>query len=286
MSAFEKRFIPDYLIDSARYLENRYENKTDACEIKTGFQNIDNLFTGFKKGELVLIQSNSFFYNAVLGMNLASNIAQIFNKRILYVSFSESGESFTRKILYSNAKISIKEFYKKPFSEEYFNKTWNIFCNAVNELKKSNIYFIRYLFEDKFEQLLHKIDKTVLEVGIDVVILEASNMISSENKNKTYSLNKICQNLKYKAESYNIPVILFYDSGIDDKKSLDIIKTYSESTFVLEKKNSFKGANYEEFNIVFNNNQFDTLETAELHYYPEYFRFEANKHSQNFEKFW
>ena len=104
-----------------------YIGESSSSLILSGYQNIDSMLGGFRRGELIIVGSRPSMGKTSLAMNICENIAlgqTEFGKKVsepkpvLIFSFEMGREHFAKRMLFCNAKVPMTSFWDGNASSE------------------------------------------------------------------------------------------------------------------------------------------------------------------------
>ena len=185
----------------------KYKTKTSSLlGLSSSYYQLDNFLQGFQKSDLIIIAGRPSMGKTSFSLNLASNIAKITDKPILFFSLEMSKQQLIYRFLSTESGINSNLLR----SGRFLNEDWIKLNKAIENLLDLKIYF-----DDNpslsITNLRFKIKKFLLEQkDLGLVIIDYLQLIqhSKKNDNRVQELSYITRNLKIIAKEFNIPIIV------------------------------------------------------------------------------
>lgn len=175
----------------------------------TGFRYLDYLLNGLEKGWLYFLAGRTGVGKTSLAVNIARNLAINSKKKVLYISV---GMSFYRLAL------------KFLLLESGYNE-WELRSAEGNEVLNEAIKRIGetpILVDDTCNITIEQIERRIISIRPDIVIIDYLQLIDVEEKLKTRQaeMSSITRLLKRMARRYDIPIILLSKVGseVDERE--------------------------------------------------------------------
>lgn len=185
-----------------RNLENMRKMKDESHIIRTGFDDFDKIFGGFLLSEYIVIGGVSAIGKTQFLVNLTLNIS---NKLpVLYFTFDLSVSRLTNRFISSVSEISIDKLLYNELSEDERKKLIEI----QEEIDNRKVY-INESYKDSISNLLTHCKKQVEEKGIQVIIIDSLQQMTSSrySNNRDVELSYINRELRNFAKDYQVCVI-------------------------------------------------------------------------------
>ncbi|MGZ3140076.1 replicative DNA helicase [Candidatus Phytoplasma solani] len=176
--------------------------------IKTGFDNLDELISGFKNKQLIILGARTGMGKTAFMLNLVTNITQIFHKNqknqtAVIFSLEMTAEELGIRMLSSTSQIPLNKLQRKILNKEDRFEL----AKAEFELTKLNI-----LIDDdrnnKIEDIKNKCRQMKYTKGLDVVFIDYLHLLKEDQNFNTYQATAvISRELKKLASELNISII-------------------------------------------------------------------------------
>ncbi len=178
--------------------------------LRTGFSELDNITSGFQKGELIIIAARPSMGKTALALNIASKIAIDSGKSVGFFSIEMSKIQIMMRLIALETKISISALRTgKPHLNQ---KEWNDLELAASQLKKANL-FIDDSASLSIIEMKTRARRLKNERGLDIVfvdylqLIKASRDLVRRNDSRAQEVAVITASLKEMAKELEIPVV-------------------------------------------------------------------------------
>ncbi len=188
--------IMDTLESTISHIEKRYLDKRALEGISTGYKDLDEVTSGLKSGELVIIAARPSMGKTAFALNLAQHVSK--EAKVGLFSLEMPKNQLMQRMLSARCLISLKNI-----QEDHLNKL----IIGASELSK------RKIFIDDTSTTLPTIRgkaKTLKQKeGLDVIIIDYLQLIESVgvSSSREQEVAKISRELKAMAKSLEITVI-------------------------------------------------------------------------------
>ncbi|WP_349401791.1 replicative DNA helicase, DnaB-like protin [Candidatus Phytoplasma solani] len=176
--------------------------------IKTGFDNLDELVSGFKNKQLIILGARTGMGKTAFMLNLVTNITKIFhknqkNQNAVIFSLEMTAEELGIRMFSSTSQIPLNKLQHKILNKEDRFEL----AKAEFELTKLNI-----LIDDdrnnKIEDIKTKCRQMKYTKGLDIVFIDYLHLLKEDQNFNTYqAIAVISRELKKLASELNIPII-------------------------------------------------------------------------------
>ncbi|WP_300382681.1 replicative DNA helicase [Clostridium sp.] len=182
-------------------LEQNYKNGGKLQGKTTGFRDIDNVTSGLKKGEFMIVAARPSMGKTAFALNLGQCASKEANVAIFSLEMSEI--QLMNRLIASRSLVDLGSVQNGKLNEEQFEKI----AMAANDLANRNIFI-----DDKsmsISEIESKCKKLKRKKGLDVVIIDYLQLIESNEKNvqREQEVSKISRKLKKLAKQLDITVI-------------------------------------------------------------------------------
>ncbi|AGL90173.1 Replicative DNA helicase [Strawberry lethal yellows phytoplasma (CPA) str. NZSb11] len=173
------------------------DNPNQFVGIKTGFKNLDELISGFKPKELIILGARTGMGKTAFMLNLACNIAKKFttnpeNQKAVIFSLEMAAEELGIRLLSSVSQIPLKQLQHKNLTKD--DKLQLLI--ADDEITQLNI-----LIDDdrnnKIEDIETKCRQMKYTKGLDIVFIDYLHLLKDDQSFNTYqAISVISRKLK------------------------------------------------------------------------------------------
>lgn len=194
--------------------------------IKTGFRDLDNVISGFKNGELIVIGARPGIGKTSFGISLINNIA-VNNKIPIGVFTLEcSTETYMNKLL-QNVRVNKKR------SENLYKDQLKSISDGASKLYESPLH-IDDTPNIEIDDLCKKTRKMKHNHSIHILLIDYLGLIqeSDEKTSRDKEMDKIIIRLKQLALELNIPIVVFSQVGRSAEATEPSLESFRESSQV------------------------------------------------------
>lgn len=178
--------------------------------LKTGFSELDNITSGFQKGELIVIAARPSMGKTALALNIASKMATDTGKSVGFFSIEMSKTQIMMRLLALETKISISALRTgKPHLNQ---KEWNDLELAASQLKKANLFIddsaSLSIIEMKTRARRLKNERDLDIIFVDYLqLMKVTGDLIRRNDSRAQEVAMITASLKEMAKELEIPVV-------------------------------------------------------------------------------
>nr|QCI08066.1 replication helicase subunit [Plumaria plumosa] len=190
-----------------KYDQNEKDPSIMKIFIKSGFNNLDHIISGFHDGDLIVIAGRPSMGKTSLAMNIACNLINNINTGLCIFSLEMSSEQILYKLIAISCNMNINYLIFNKFSKSQWTKIKTI-CNKllknfiyINDKANTSIDYLEYT-----SKLLKKENN-----NIQLIIIDYLQLIQTESLNqinRTQEISYITRKLKLLAQYLNVPVIV------------------------------------------------------------------------------
>ncbi len=200
------KLLKDLVTDMIEDIENRIKNDIKYTGFETGYNNLDNITTGFQPGDLIILAARPSMGKTTFALNLAANMSFDFDYNIAFFSLEMPASALVYKLVSKATKITYQDLQKG-----------NIPYSKMQELidKVSQIYEKNLIFEDSSTisifDIKQKARRIKVKYGLDAIFIDYLQLIAPPKgiraENRNVIISEISKGLKEIAKELNIPVI-------------------------------------------------------------------------------
>lgn len=177
--------------------------------LKSGFNRLDEIINGFKKGNLIIIAARPGDGKTTLALNMIENITlKETDKVCAMFALEMTREELAQKLLCSLARVRMDVLQKGRLSEED-EDGWQRLWAAHNKLSKAKIY-VDDSPASTVPSMISKCRRLKATKGLDLIVVDHLQLIYPDNRtaeNRQQEVTEISRGLKVMAKELNVPVI-------------------------------------------------------------------------------
>lgn len=202
-SEFEK--MDSLLIDAFEEITKLAEHKDEILGVATGFKDIDDLFHGFRGGDLVILAARPGVGKTSFALNLAVNAAKL-GTTVAFLSLEMSASQLVQRILCSEARVNLARLR----SGKVEKSDWGAIADASNTLSKLDMYIddtpALSILELRAKARRELRDKEKGLIVVDYLQLMQPPQTRRDG-NRAVEVGEISRGLKVLAKEMDMPVI-------------------------------------------------------------------------------
>ena len=177
----------------------------NANKVNSGYSRIDEMLTGFKPGELIILAARPAMWKTAFALNVLTNIALEQWKSVAMLSLEMSKESIVDRIMSEVSWVPMYKISKWNLDNADFAQMWE----AMEKLSSANIFL-----DDKawitVPMLKSKLRKLKIEKKqLDLVIIDYLQLMHATvfQWNRVQEISEISRGLKELAKELKVPII-------------------------------------------------------------------------------
>jgi replicative DNA helicase len=193
----------DAIHSTFTFLEERCNDKRSVTGVASGLPDLDELTTGFQKGDLIIVAAKTGFGKTAFALNVVNHAAITERRRVLIVSLEMTREQLGVRMLSIEAEVDSQQMRKG-----YLNKDdWSKISRAAGILSEC-----RFWIHDKsitISQLDALARRLADENGLDLIVVDYLQLVEVQKRceNRTQEVTVISRGLKRIATDLNVPLI-------------------------------------------------------------------------------
>ncbi|MBU4562199.1 replicative DNA helicase [bacterium] len=199
-------FVPikEILQDSFEKIENLYHRDEFITGTPSGFDEFDDITTGFQPSELIVIAGRPGMGKTAFCMTVAQYIAVSKNTPVALFSLEMSKSQLVQRMLCSEARVDAHNLRKGRLAES----DWPTLSMAAGRLASSPI-FIDDTAGITCLEIKAKARRLKAQADLGLVIIDYLQLITSSGRveNRQQEISEISRSLKGLARELNVPVI-------------------------------------------------------------------------------
>lgn len=198
--------LRDLLHDAYDRLDYLHAHRGEISGVRSGFNDLDALTTGFQKSDLILIAARPSVGKTSLALNVAEHAAVRDRRSVGVFSLEMSKEQLVLRMLSSVANIDSQRLRTGFLEELDFARI----APAMNALSEAPI-FIDDTPNISTMELRTKARRLQAEAGLDMVIVDYLQLMqattTTRDANRVQEVSEISRGLKALARELSVPVV-------------------------------------------------------------------------------
>jgi replicative DNA helicase len=170
--------------------------------LSTGFDDIDRITHGLRKGDLIVLAGRPSMGKTVLSSNIAENISVKNDGVSLIFSLEMSAEQLVERSLSSIAKIDANTLKMGVFAQAECDKL----SGALPIFQKSKMFI-----DDRAGLTLSEMRTACRKIkkdhGLSLVVVDYITLVGGEGENEVIRIGNISRGLKIIARDLDVPII-------------------------------------------------------------------------------
>jgi len=197
--------MKELISDTFVTIERLYDKKESITGVPSGFKDIDELTTGFQKGDLIIIGGRPGMGKTAFSLNISQHVGIAMKEPVAIFSLEMAKEQLVMRMLCSEAKVDSNKVRKG-----FINKRddWNKLTNAAGKLAESLI-FIDDSSGLSVLEMRAKARRLKQQHGLSLVIVDYLQLMRGRGKfeRREQEIAEISRSLKALAKELQVPVI-------------------------------------------------------------------------------
>jgi len=197
--------LKDVITDTITRLEHLSQNQNQLTGVPTGFAELDKLFSGLQKSDLILIAGRPSMGKTALGINIAQHAATVAKIPTAIFSLEMSKEQLAARMLATQGLINSNKLRDGSFD----SNDWLKLQAATSQLSDSPIYI-----DDNagvtITEIRAKCRKLMLEKKLGLIMIDYLQLMSAPGKsgdNRQTQITEISRSLKVLAKELDVPIV-------------------------------------------------------------------------------
>jgi replicative DNA helicase len=185
-------------------IERLFVNKGEVTGVPSGFKDLDEMTSGFQKGDMVLVAARPSMGKTTFALNLCENAALRSGKSVVIFSLEMSKEQLAYKLLCSQASVDLLKLRTGNLED----RDWENIARAAGPLAGAKI-FIDDSAGVSVMEMRSKCRKIKIEHGIDFIMIDYLQLMSGSagSDNRQQEVSEISRSIKALAKEMQCPVI-------------------------------------------------------------------------------
>lgn len=180
------------------------QSDDEIAGVPTGLTDLDKLLGGLQKSDLIIIAGRPGSGKTGFLLSIAKNAAQKHKKHVAIFSLEMSNEQLVQRLIAQETGIDTQKMRTGKLDPD----EWQLFVHAIEVLGETEIWLDDTPALTPM-QLRTKCRRLELEHGLDLVVVDYLQLMSSDtrNDNRVQEVSYISRNLKILARELKVPVL-------------------------------------------------------------------------------
>jgi replicative DNA helicase len=194
----------DVVTESTERISRIYEGGQRITGLATGYEDLDNLTSGFQGSELLILAARPSMGKTAFALNIAENVAVRGNKTVAIFSLEMSKESLLLRLLSADAKIDSHKFRTGHLNQEDKARI----PKSLSRLREAPLW-IDDAGSATVVEMGAKLRRLKRDKGLSLVIVDYLQLVSARGKfgNRNEEVSSITRGLKGLAKELKVPVL-------------------------------------------------------------------------------
>ncbi len=196
--------LKEVIKDSFEMIEHLYDKKETITGVPSGFRDLDDLTTGFQKGDLIIVGGRPSMGKTAFVLNIAQHVGLELKEPIAIFSLEMAKEQLAFRILCAEAMVNSNSIRKGFIKKE----DWHRLTSAASNLTGAPI-FIDDSSGISVLELRAKARRLKMEHGLSLVIVDYLQLMRGKGsfERREQEISDISRSLKGLAKELSVPVI-------------------------------------------------------------------------------
>ncbi len=196
--------LKEVIKSSFEMIEHLYDKKEAITGIPSGFRDLDELTTGFQKGDLIVVGGRPSMGKTAFALNIAQHVGLESRESVAVFSLEMAKEQLAFRMLCSEAMVNSNSIRKGFIKKE----DWHKLTGAASKLTSAPI-FIDDSSGITVLELRAKARRLKMEHGLSLVIVDYLQLMRGKGsfERREQEISDISRSLKALAKELSVPVI-------------------------------------------------------------------------------
>lgn len=204
------RKLSDLAYAELEHLESVAKSEHPFIGLETGFRRLDELTSGLKEQELIILAARPGVGKTAMALNIASHVAVRLKKKVLFFSLEMAASALVRRLLAAQAKVNLQKIISGRISFKPGRSP-----NDLERLVEAADHFDEApLWIDdsaplSILELRGKARRLMMEHGLDLIVVDYLQLLHPgiKTENRTQEVSAISRGLKAVAKQLNVPIL-------------------------------------------------------------------------------
>lgn len=185
-------------------IEKIQERGSTITGVRSLFSALDNMTTGFQRGDLIILAARPSVGKTAFALNVALNAASVSSDAVAIFSLEMPSEQLAIRMLAIKSEVQIQKLRTGKLDDN----EWSLIHESVQELKRQKLYI-----DDtpgiKINDIFAKCRKLKNDHGLSLIIIDYMQLILSSGRieSRQQEVSEISRRLKALARELDVPVI-------------------------------------------------------------------------------
>lgn len=196
--------LKEVIRDSFEMIERLYDKKETITGVSSGFRDLDDLTTGFQKGDLIIVGGRPSMGKTAFALNIAQHVGLELREPVAIFSLEMAREQLAIRMLCAEAMVNSNSIRKGFIKKE----DWHKLTSAASNLTGAPI-FIDDTSGITVLELRAKARRLKIEHGLSLVIVDYLQLMRGKGsfERREQEISDISRSLKGLAKELSVPVI-------------------------------------------------------------------------------
>lgn len=196
--------LKEVIRDSFEMIERLYDKKETVTGVSSGFRDLDDLTTGFQKGDLIIVGGRPSMGKTAFALNIAQHVGLELREPVAIFSLEMAREQLAIRMLCAEAMVNSNSIRKGFIKKE----DWHKLTSAASNLTGAPI-FIDDTSGITVLELRAKARRLKIEHGLSLVIVDYLQLMRGKGsfERREQEISDISRSLKGLAKELSVPVI-------------------------------------------------------------------------------
>jgi replicative DNA helicase len=196
--------LKEVIKDSFEMIEHLYDKKETVTGVPSGFRDLDDLTTGFQKGDLIIVGGRPSMGKTAFALNIAQHVGLEMREPVAIFSLEMAKEQLAFRMLCAEAMVNSNSIRKGFIKKE----DWHKLTGAASNLTGAPI-FIDDSSSINVLELRAKARRLKMEHGLSLVIVDYLQLMRGRGsfERREQEISEISRSLKALAKELSVPVI-------------------------------------------------------------------------------
>ena len=196
--------LKELIKSSFEMIEHLYDKKEAITGVPSGFRDLDELTTGFQKGDLIVVGGRPSMGKTAFTLNIAQHVGLESREPVAIFSLEMAKEQLAFRMLCSEAMVNSNSIRKGFIKKE----DWHKLTGAASKLTGAPI-FIDDSSGITVLELRAKARRLKMEHGLSLVIVDYLQLMRGKGsfERREQEISDISRSLKALAKELSVPVI-------------------------------------------------------------------------------
>lgn len=196
--------LKEVIKDSFEMIERLYDKKETITGVPSGFSDLDELTTGFQKGDLIIVGGRPSMGKTAFALNVAQYVGLEMKEPVAIFSLEMTKEQLAFRMLCAEAMVNSNSVRKGFIKKE----DWHKLTGAASKLTGAPI-FIDDSSSITVLELRAKARRLKMEHGLSLVIVDYLQLMRGKGsfERREQEISDISRSLKALSKELSVPVI-------------------------------------------------------------------------------